>query len=664
MMKRALFASAMLTLISTPVLAQDTGEERYIVKYKAGGDISLRSTLAESNGLMRQDLKGRNLFAANLSPELAKELAADPNVEYVEIDPKRYLLAESSPYGISMVQADQVSDASTGNQTVCIVDTGYDLGHEDLQSLRVTGSDGYGAFDTGLWSNDGHGHGTHVAGTIAGIGGNDLGVVGVNPSNHLNLHIVKVFDDNGDWAYGSDLIAAIDQCAQAGANVISMSLGGSGSSASENAAFEQAAADGILSIAAAGNNGTSSLSFPASYDSVVSVAAVDSTGAKASFSQFNNQVEIAAPGVGVNSTLPNNQYASWNGTSMATPHVSGVAALVWSHYPECTAGQIRTALNATAEDKGIAGYDTSYGYGIVKAKDAFDALADGCEVELEEPPAPPGATELLNGVGVSDLSGFSGEILEYFIDVPAGATDLSFVMSGGFGDADLYTRFGIAPTFTAFDCRPFRYGNNEVCTVAAPQEGRYFVNVHAYSTFSSTSLVASFTAPEIPNEPPTAALFVECADLNCRFGADNSVDSDGDIASYSWDFGDGSTSTRLRDSNVYASAGTYDVTLTVTDDDGASDSVVRSITVEEPEDERNIQLSVWQQTSGTLGFAYLSWYGAEGELVDIYRDNALMGSTENDGRRRNRIPRASGTYSYKVCETGTSNCSSEQSVTF
>ncbi|MCW8997700.1 MAG: S8 family serine peptidase, partial [Kangiellaceae bacterium] len=150
------------------------------------------------------------------------------------------------------------------------MDTGYSLGHEDLPSgSNVTGDDNDGnGNDTGNWYEDGHGHGTHVSGTIAAVGNNGTGVVGVNPSGNLNLHMVKVFNNSGSWAYGSDLVIAVDQCRAAGAKVISMSLGGSLSSNAEQAAFDDAAAAGVLSIAAAGNDGNSSHSYPASYDAV------------------------------------------------------------------------------------------------------------------------------------------------------------------------------------------------------------------------------------------------------------------------------------------------------------------------------------------------------------------------------------------------------------
>lgn len=362
---------------------------------------TLASFATSMNSAPISTLPSVNSFVAEVTPEQMALLAESDDVAHVEVDPKRYLMAESTPYGIGMVQANQLADNMSGNRKVCIMDTGYTLNHPDLPSTGITGNDGYGTNNTGNWYNDGNGHGTHVAGTIAAVGGNGQGVVGVNPSGQLGLHIVKVFNDQGRWAYGSDLIKAIEQCEAAGANVTSMSLGGSGSSTAERNAFQASYNRGVLHIAAAGNGGNSSLSYPASYDEVVSVAAVDSSERKASFSQYNSQVEIAGPGVGVNSTWNNNGYKSISGTSMATPHVSGVAALVWSHYPQCSNKQIRNVLNITAKDKGTAGKDTSYGYGIVQAKAAYDYIAqNGC---VDDPVLTPVAnfTSSASGLNVS-----------------------------------------------------------------------------------------------------------------------------------------------------------------------------------------------------------------------------------------------------------------------
>jgi subtilisin family serine protease len=226
-----------------------------------------------------------------------------------------------------------------------------------------------------------------VAGTIAATKGNGVGVVGVAPG--VDLFIARVFDDSCHWAYASSLIDALNRCTSGGADIVSMSLGCTGTycrSTAEQAAYDQAYANGVLSIAAAGNDGTGNFSYPASYGSVVSVAAVDSSGTVASFSQKNDQVELAAPGVGVRSTVPGG-YASWSGTSMATPHVSGVSALIWSNFPDASNVQIREALDATALDKGPPGRDTSYGFGIVQAKAAFDYLTAARAVPVP-PPAP------------------------------------------------------------------------------------------------------------------------------------------------------------------------------------------------------------------------------------------------------------------------------------
>ncbi|MGX5175116.1 S8 family serine peptidase [Aliikangiella sp. IMCC44653] len=506
-MKYSPLALALATTLSVSASSSLTtqDEQRYIVKFKNANIMQSQQAIQTANGTIKRNLPKHQLIAAELTAAAVKSLRARSDVEYVEKDPKRHLLAESQPFGIGMVEADQVSDALTGNMTVCITDTGYALGHEDLPSSGVTGDDGHGAYDTGNWYEDGHGHGTHVSGTIAAIGNNGTGVVGVNPSGLVKLHMVKVFNNAGSWAYGSDMVAAVDQCAAAGANVISMSLGGGAPSNAEQAAFDNAAANGILSIAAAGNDGNSTLSYPASYDSVMSVAAVDSNANVASFSQFNSQVEIAAPGVAVNSTLPGNTYAAWSGTSMATPHVAGVAALVWSHYPNCTAAQMRQAINKSAQDRGATGRDNYYGHGIVKAKAMFDMLANGCDVgPIDPPPPPPPPASLTKGVPETNLSGATGEELMYQMEVPAGATDLSFNMSGGSGDADLYVRFGSLPDSTSYDCRPYTAGNNETCSFATPQTGTYYVMVRGYSSFSGVDLVGDYTDDSNPPPPPPA----------------------------------------------------------------------------------------------------------------------------------------------------------------
>lgn len=485
-----LLAGALALAISAQASAAD---DRYIVKFKEGKGPAVKALMEKNGGRSALALDAQSAMAAHLSDKALSALRNNPNVEYVEQDVKRYPMADIQPFGIPMVQADIVDDGAASNQTVCIIDSGYDQRHVDLAANMVTGSNDPGG--AGSWDTDENGHGTHVAGTIAALE-NGEGVIGVLPGNKIKLHIVKVFGADG-WAYSSSLVAAAEECATNGASVINMSLGGTFKSRTEDQAFADLYANqSILSIAAAGNDGNTRHSYPASYDSVISVAAVDSNKVVAGFSQQTDQVELSGPGVGVLSSVPigmgldtsltvagssveaagmdaspmgsatgalvncglgetacadasgkvcliergnitfaekvqacetgggvaaviyNNEpgmlygtmgetltgipsagisdtdgaallgqlgasatltiessdYAYYDGTSMATPHVAGVAALVWSHFPSCTAAEIRTALGNSAEDLGASGRDNAYGFGLVQAQDAVDYL--------------------------------------------------------------------------------------------------------------------------------------------------------------------------------------------------------------------------------------------------------------------------------------------------
>jgi len=199
-----------------------------------------------------------------------------------------------------------------------------------------------------------------------------------NMGGKFQLVIGKALDDSGSGTL-SGVLDAVQSCVDKGAKVISLSLGGGGYSQTTDEFYSNLYEnDGILFVAAAGNGGSSSKMYPASYPALMSVAAIDSSKNKASFSQYNDQVEISAPGVSVKSSLPEDKYASWSGTSMATPHVAGVAGLLWMHFPECKNYQIRNVLAATAMHLGSTdGCDNQYGYGLVQAKDAYELLAEG-----------------------------------------------------------------------------------------------------------------------------------------------------------------------------------------------------------------------------------------------------------------------------------------------
>lgn len=555
-----MLAAALFLFAGIAVAEQAPDQNRYIVKFKEGKGPQGKAALRRGGAELLVELGPQNAAAFRIPAQALAGIARNPNVEYVEVDPPRYPMAETVPYGITMVQANPADGGiapGSGNPKVCIIDSGYDKNHEDLDA----GVTGYPE-GSNPWDVDYCGHGTHVAGTIAALGGNTKGVVGViGNSASIDLHILKVFGSPSSacgWSYASTLVDAANRCAAAGAKIINMSLGCTGrrcSSTTENNAFADLYADGVLPIAAAGNSGNTQYSYPASYDSVVSVAAVNSSGALASFSQRNDQVELAAPGVSVLSTVPGDAYASYNGTSMATPHAAGVAALVWSYFPTASAATIRGALQATAVDLGAAGRDNSYGYGLVQAKAAVDYLSGG---------------------------------------------------SGGGDDPD-------PPA----------------------------------------------------NKPPTASFTFVCDGLECNF-TDGGSDSDGTIVSWAWTFGDGSSSSNAQNPVHFFSRGdTFNVTLTVTDDDGATGSASQAVTVEDPNAGGGFTLTAVGYKVKGVQHADLTWSGATSTNVDIKRDGVTITPTPNDGAYTDNIGnKGGGSYSYQVCEAGTSTCSAIVTVTF
>lgn len=436
-----------------------------------------------------KSIPGHKIMVATMDKKSFNRVVNSQAVASAEIDPLRYLMAQTEPYGVPMVQANQLVQSDLSARKVCVIDTGYNLGHPDLPGTGngATGQANNG--NVGNWNNDGNGHGTHVSGTIGALDNND-GVVGVYPG--VAIHTVKIFDDSGNWTFASDLINGIQQCANAGANVVNMSLGGGSSSTTEANSMQNFVDQGVMLVAAAGNDGNSSLSYPASYDAVVSVAAVDSNESHASYSQYNSQVELAGPGSSVYSTYPTNTYATLSGTSMATPHVAGVAALVWSFFPQCSNEQIRAALQDTSKDKGATGRDNFYGFGLVQSKDAYDYLNTyGCSGDGSGGGNGGGAVDPVNG-SLSNLSGSRSAWDRYTWDIPAGVTSMTVSIVGGSGDPDLYMRLGSQPNTNSFDCRPYLNGSNETCTFNNPAAGTWHIGIRGYTAYNGVTLNYSY----------------------------------------------------------------------------------------------------------------------------------------------------------------------------
>ena len=349
-----------------------------IVKFREGTSSLQRDSLLSRLGLgsVLQNIRGvgaQVLRAADPAATVAK-LNADPNVLYAERDVVMHALAIpndalfSQLYGLNNtgqtggtpdadIDAPEGWDAaglgsfpSTGGAPVGIVDTGIDQNHEDLRGKTVACAQSLGflifagTIKEGSCADD-NDHGSHVAGTISGNANNGVGVAGV--AFNSPLIICKALNSRGS-GLTSDIANCIGWAKSKGAKVISMSLGGGSSTTMQTAvtnAWAGGGTNGAVIVAAAGNDGNSNVSYPAGYAEVVSVAATDQKDAHASFSNTNSDVEVAAPGVNVLSVKRGGGYVAFSGTSMATPHAAGAAAIIWDKYP--TASAATSAASST-----------------------------------------------------------------------------------------------------------------------------------------------------------------------------------------------------------------------------------------------------------------------------------------------------------------------------
>jgi parallel beta-helix repeat protein len=275
-------------------------------------------------------------------------------------------------WGPKKIEADWAWNTTTGNHDVlvAVVDTGIDYTHPEIAPNYVSG--GYDWVLQDSDPMDDHGHGTHCAGIIAATLNNSIGIAGLA---QVRVMAEKVLCSAG-WGLDSWVADGIYHATDAGARIISMSLGGPDYSVVMHDAVKYAYDHGVLIVVAAGNEGNDMEFYPAAYEEVVAVTATDSSDKLARFSSYGNWVELSAPGVGIYSTLPGNSYASWSGTSMACPHVSGVSALVWSRFPNYTNAQILHVLKRSADDLGDFGFDEYYGYGRVNARKAIIGIPE------------------------------------------------------------------------------------------------------------------------------------------------------------------------------------------------------------------------------------------------------------------------------------------------
>lgn len=546
-------------------------------------------------------------------PDMAKVYEKNPNVEYAEPNylAHAHTLAPIPPndpyYELQWHLDDQLAGGNPNGGTnggginvepawsvtagegvvVAVVDTG--VAYEDYQEIiqlnprksKVVASyaqapdlaqtafvQGYDFVNDDEHPNDDEGHGTHVAGTIAQSTNNNLGVAGVAPG--CSIMPVKVLDSGGSGSY-ADIADGIIFAANNGAQVINMSLGGPVGSITLEDACAHAYYAGVTIVCSSGNDGSPTIiGYPAAYDAYcIAVGATRYDEAVAYYSNGGASLDLTAPGGDINidqngdgyvdgvlqQTHDGSDYTSFSywfyqGTSMAAPHVSGVAALVVAAGTATTPDEVREALQATAEDKGTDGWDSAYGHGIVDAAAAVAYLAVPNDPPVAAAGGPYAGTEDItvsfDGSGSYDPD---GDVLTY---------------SWNFGDGD--TGSGPTPTHT------YTAGGIYNVTLVV-NDGRASSDPDA----TTASIDEVNDAPVADAGPDQPAYVGEAA----IFDGSGSYDIDGEIVAYEWNFGDGGTGSGSAPTHTYAAADIYTVTLIVTDDGGASASDTMVVTVTE-----------------------------------------------------------------------------------
>jgi thermitase len=358
---------------------------------------NLENLLTEYHGGIAGNISAQNRLlgvvaaipVATATSPLIDEIRASGLASYVEPNAKvKVVLFEpndpawSDPresWGPKKIVANWAWNSTLGSSTVlvAVVDSGIYYFHEDL-SKNYCNTTGYDWVNKDNDPLDDYGHGTRCAGIIAAAINNNKGIAGLA---QVRIMAEKVVDAGG-YATFADLSNGIINATDAGAKIISMSLGSHYRSSTVYNAIKYAYDHGVLLVAAAGNDNWGARAYPAAFDEVIAVTSTSSQDVKSSFSNYGEWVELAAPGgeygagEGIYSTVPPSNYGEASGTSFACPHVVGVAALIWSRFPNMTRDQVRVHLRKTANDLGDPGFDQYFGYGRVNANNSMQSPPD------------------------------------------------------------------------------------------------------------------------------------------------------------------------------------------------------------------------------------------------------------------------------------------------
>jgi len=342
---------------------------------------------------------------AYVEPNFYFQLDFVPNDEYYASD----------QWSLPLIGMESAWDYELGSHDilVAVVDTGIDYTHPDLsENYLPLGYDWVNDDDDPM---DDYYHGTHCAGTIAALIDNTEGVAGMA---NVSIFAEKSFNSAGSGSQ-TDSILALKHAVDMGADIISCSWGGTSYSDTMKEAIDYAVNHDVMVIAAAGNRNTFLPHYPAAYPGVIAVSATDQNDDKASFSNYGEWIDVSAPGVSIISTVPyylkGTYYSPASGTSMATPHVSGLAALLMSAFPAMNADQIENLIYSSAKDLGNPGFDQYYGYGRIDATNIFGPdITPPSYSNLAESADPLllGNTEIIT-IDVSDPSGVNQVLIEF-----------------------------------------------------------------------------------------------------------------------------------------------------------------------------------------------------------------------------------------------------------
>lgn len=677
------------------------------------------------------------------------------------------------------IDAVEAWDISTGSRDVVVgvIDTGIDYSHSDLasniwvNSSEIPGdgidNDGNGFVDDVHGINaitntgdpmDDEGHGTHVSGTIGASGNNATGVVGVN--HEVSLVGCKFLDAAGNGST-SDAIKCIDYMVglkNAGVNlrVLNNSWGGGGYSQALADAIASSEAADLLFVAAAGNDTIDNdvnPHYPSNYEnaSVLSVASTDQTDNISWFSHYGlTSVDMGAPGSAILSTTPGESYASYSGTSMATPHVAGAAALVLSINPELNTQELKELLmssgdaNAALQGVTVAGTRLNVNQALIDAdptpgfKISANPLTQqivagqatnytftiGSIAEWDEEVT----LELSSALGGAYLSASTARPgddvmlnVETDTDTQWGEYELTVTATAG----DIVKEQSVKLMVQPVGLNDFTYSSNAsvdipdnspvgaVSVINVPDDLTVFgttANVDITHTYSgdlvvklvsaqgtqvtlqsnvggsNDDIVRSFTSEsfngevatgdwtlhvedtaaadtgtintwsltlsaigEVSPQPPRAGFDVETQGLTVNF-TDTSTDANNDITQWSWDFGDGATSSDQNPIHVYAASGNYDVELTVTDSEGNTNTSTQTVVVSDVE----LELTLKRANKSRLDTMRvdLSWERVGAESLSVYRNGELVDTTSDNGRYRDYVRGATlPSYDYQLCVT-------------